>query len=127
MKCSTWKYLLPLALVLCLSALLGNAVYAGTTGNERMSDSPYGPPMTECPSGTTTVYIVFDYTSQFALAGSPGPAVWRRIWQSAASDCDLLNFLRIRPYLKCPFFVLINGKVLLVDSVISVGPRREGR
>jgi len=29
-------------------------------------------------------------TSQFAPAGSPDPAVWRRIWQSAASACDLL-------------------------------------
>ena len=29
--------------------------------------------------------------SQFAPAGSPDPAVERRIWQSAASDCDLLS------------------------------------
>jgi len=29
--------------------------------------------------------------TQFAPAGSPDPAVWGRIWQSAVSDCDLLN------------------------------------
>ena len=32
---------------------------------------------------------IFD-TSQFAPAGSDDPAVWRRIWQSAASNCNLL-------------------------------------
>lgn len=62
MKSPAWKYLTPLALVFCLSALLGNAVYAGTTSNERMSDSPYGPSVTEFPSGTTSVYVVFDYS-----------------------------------------------------------------
>jgi len=51
-----------IALVLCLSALLASVVYAGTTSNEHMSDSPYGPPVTQFPPGTTTVYVVFDYT-----------------------------------------------------------------
>lgn len=50
------------ALVLCLSASLASAVYAGITSNEHMSDTPHGPPVTQFPSGTITVYVVFDYT-----------------------------------------------------------------
>lgn len=61
-KRSTFKHLVTIALVLCLSALLVNVAYAGTTSNEHMSDAPYGPAVTEFPSGTTTVYVVFDYT-----------------------------------------------------------------
>ena len=43
------KHLLPIALVLCLSALLVSAVYAGITSNEHMSDAHYGPPVTQFP------------------------------------------------------------------------------
>jgi len=56
------KYLLSIALVLCLSALLVSVVYAGITSDEHMSDIPYGPPVTQFPSGTTAVYVVFDYS-----------------------------------------------------------------
>ncbi len=51
-----------IALVLCLSALLVSVVYAGITSNEHMSDAHYGPPVTQFPSGTTVVYVVFDYS-----------------------------------------------------------------
>ena len=61
MKRSLLKYLLPTAVVLGVSALLTSVVYAGITSNERMSDTPYGPPVTQFPSGTTVVYVVFDY------------------------------------------------------------------
>jgi hypothetical protein len=50
-----------IALILCLSALLVSVVYAGVTSNERMSDTHYGPPVTQFPSGTAVVYVVFDY------------------------------------------------------------------
>jgi hypothetical protein len=50
-----------IALVLCLSALLANVVYAGATSNEHMSNAHYGPPVTQFPSGTAVVYVVFDY------------------------------------------------------------------
>ena len=62
MKRSPLKYLLPIAAVLCVSALLASVVYAGITSNEHMSDTHYGAPMTQFPSGTTLVYVVFDYT-----------------------------------------------------------------
>lgn len=62
LKRSALRYLVTIALVLCLSALLVNVVYAGITSNEHMSDTPYGPPVTQFPPGTTTVYVVFDYT-----------------------------------------------------------------
>jgi len=32
-----------------------------TVSNLRMSDTPYGPPVTQFPSGTTVVYLLFDY------------------------------------------------------------------
>ncbi len=39
------------------------AVLAGLMGisNAHMSDTPYGPPMAQFPSGTTVVYVVFGY------------------------------------------------------------------
>ncbi len=47
-------------LAILLSALLVNTIYADVT-DFRMSDTPYGPPVTQFPSGTTVVYVVFDY------------------------------------------------------------------
>ena len=62
LKRSALKHLVSIALVLCLVALLVSVVYAGTTSNEHMSDIPYGEqPVTQFPSGTTVVYVVFDY------------------------------------------------------------------
>ncbi|MFQ5813494.1 MAG: hypothetical protein ACE5I2_09960, partial [Anaerolineae bacterium] len=61
MKRPALKHLVLIALVLCLSALLVSVVYAGTTSNEHMSDTPYGPPVTPFPPETTVVYVVFDY------------------------------------------------------------------
>jgi hypothetical protein len=52
----------PIALVLCLSALLVSVVYAGATSDEHMSDAHYGPPVTQFPTGTAVVYVVFDYS-----------------------------------------------------------------
>jgi len=56
------KHLVSIALVLLLSAMLVSVVYAGITSNEHMSDTPHGLPVTQFPSGTTVVYVVFDYT-----------------------------------------------------------------
>jgi len=47
-------------LAILLSVLLVNTIYADVT-DFRMSDTPYGPPVTQFPSGTTIVYVVFDY------------------------------------------------------------------
>ena len=33
-----------------------------TVSNLRMSDTPYGPPVTQFPSGATVVYVVFSYS-----------------------------------------------------------------
>jgi hypothetical protein len=61
MKHRAIKHLLTIALVLGLSALLVDPLYAGTLTNTRMSDVPEGPEITHFPSGTTIVYVVFDY------------------------------------------------------------------
>ncbi|MBC8448588.1 MAG: hypothetical protein H8D78_12645 [Chloroflexi bacterium] len=61
MKHSTLKHLISIALVLCLSALLASVVYAGITSNEHMSNAHFGPSVTQFPSGTSVVYVVFDY------------------------------------------------------------------
>jgi hypothetical protein len=74
LKRSTLKYLIPLALVLCLSALLASVVYAGTTSNEHMSDTPYGPSVAQFPSGTSVVYVVFDYSDMH------GEQITIKIW-----------------------------------------------
>jgi len=59
------KRLIPRAvgLALFISTLLVNTVSAGTvvSGSVRMTDTPGGPEMTQFPSGTTVVYVVFDY------------------------------------------------------------------
>lgn len=34
-----------------------------TVSNVRMSDTPYGPPVNQFPSGTTVVYVVFNYSA----------------------------------------------------------------
>ena len=54
--------MISIALVLCLSALLASVVYAGITSNEHMSDTHHGPSVTQFPSGTSVVYVVFDYS-----------------------------------------------------------------
>jgi hypothetical protein len=49
-------------LAILLSVLLVNTIYADVTVTDfYMSDTPYGPPVTQFPSGTTVVYVVFDY------------------------------------------------------------------
>jgi len=48
-------------LTLSLTALVVNVAIAGTLANVRMSDSPDGPEMTQFPSMTSIVYVVFDY------------------------------------------------------------------
>jgi len=59
------KRLIPrvVGLALFISALLVNTVSAGTVvpGSVRMTNTPGGPEMTQFPSGTTVVYVVFDY------------------------------------------------------------------
>jgi len=62
LKRSTLKHLISIALVLCLSALLASVVYAGITSNEHMSNTHFGPPLTQFPSGTSVVYVIFDYS-----------------------------------------------------------------
>ena len=44
-----------------LAVLAFIAVLMGLS-NVHMSDTPYGPPMTQFPSGTTVVYLAFDYS-----------------------------------------------------------------
>jgi hypothetical protein len=66
--------LISIALVLCLSALLASVVYAGTTSNEHMSDTHHGPPMTQFPSETSVVYVVFDYTDMY------GEEITLKVW-----------------------------------------------
>jgi hypothetical protein len=47
-------------LAILLGVLLVNTIYADVT-DFCMSDTPYGPPVTQFPSGTTVVYVVFGY------------------------------------------------------------------
>jgi len=46
--------------VMAASPGVQQATVAGIV-NLRMSNTPYGPPVTQFPAGTTTVYVVFDY------------------------------------------------------------------
>ena len=78
MQRSTPKHLISIALVLCLSALLASVVYAGITSNEHMSDAHYGPPATQFPSGTSAVYVVFDYSDMH------NEEITIKIWNSIA-------------------------------------------
>ncbi len=60
MKRLVLKHLMLIALVLCLGALMVNAIYADIT-RAYMSDTPGGPEMTQFPSGTSMVYVIIDY------------------------------------------------------------------
>ena len=56
-------------------------------------------------------------TSQFAPAGSPDPAVGRRIWQSTASGCDLLN---LKPFAGwTDLFIYPGHQFRAVDALIT--------
>lgn len=59
-KCPGLKLLMGIALILGLTALPANTIYADVTG-VRMSDTPGGAEMTQFPSGTSMVYVVIDY------------------------------------------------------------------
>ena len=54
------RLLMGIALVLGLTALPANTIYADIT-DAHMSDTPGGPEMTHFPSGTSVVYVVIDY------------------------------------------------------------------
>lgn len=57
------KRFAPLVLGLILSiVLVGVALADGRVANLHMSNAPAGPPVTEFASGTSVVYVVFDYT-----------------------------------------------------------------
>lgn len=43
------------------SLLVGAVSAQGKISNFRMSDTPNGPPVTDFPSGTSVVYVIFDY------------------------------------------------------------------
>ena len=75
---SPLKHLISIALVLGLSVLLASVVYAGITSNEHMSDTHYGPPMTQFPSGTSAVYVVFDYSDMH------NEEITIKVWNSIA-------------------------------------------
>ncbi len=64
MKRAGLRDLMPIALVLCLSALLVSTIYAGiiVPGSVRMTDTPGGAEMTQFASGISVVYLVFDYS-----------------------------------------------------------------
>jgi hypothetical protein len=62
---STWITAAPVETVatryVYLSLVAKDHSPSPTVSNLHMSDAPYGPPVTEFPSGTTVVYMVFDY------------------------------------------------------------------
>jgi len=55
--------LLPLIVAFCFSILLGGIAMAQEIANPRMSDAPEGPSVPQFPSGTSVVYLVFDYAN----------------------------------------------------------------
>jgi len=70
--------LISITLGLGLRALLASVVYAGITSNEHMSNAPYGPPTTQFPSGTSAVYVVFDYSDMH------NEEITIKVWNSIA-------------------------------------------
>ena len=67
-----------MALVLGLSALLASVVHAGITSNEHMSDTHHGPSVTQFATGTSGVYVVFDYSDMH------GEEITIKVWNSMA-------------------------------------------
>ena len=55
------KRFVPITIALFLTILFANIAMAQSLANVRLSDTPDGPAMTQFPSGTTTVHVIFDY------------------------------------------------------------------
>lgn len=53
----------PIIVAFCFSILLGGIAMAQEIANLRMSDAPEGPSVPQFPSGTSVVYVVFDYAN----------------------------------------------------------------